>query len=79
MLAEIVELALRGAQILEILNDQGKILFVVDVDLVLPLVHEAEFGLVVVESFDAADRIGNLGLEGLADIILVGIVVQVIL
>ena len=79
MLAEIVEFALRRAQILEILDDKGIILLVVDVDLVFPLVHEAELGLVVVKTFDAADGVGYLGIKSLADNILVGVVVEVVL
>ena len=79
MLAEIVEFALRRAQILEILDDKGIILLVVDIDLVFPLVYEAELGLVVVETFDAADGVGYLGIKSLADNILVGVVVEVVL
>ena len=79
MLAEIVEFALRRAQILEILDDKGIILLVVDIDLVFPLVYEAELGLVVVETFDAADGVGYLGIKGLADNILVGVVIEVVL
>ena len=79
MLAEIVEFTLGGAQILEILHDKGIILLMIDVDLVLPFVYKAEFGLVVVTTFDAADGIGSLSLNSLADSILVGIVVEIVL